>query len=205
MATIRSAARSLSILGRTSPLHKAAITPRKAVSRMSSNDTGHSRRVPLAAPLTISGPHDAKIPRLVYGTAWKKGRTDDLVYKAIKAGFRGIDTAAQPRHYQEKLVGDGIRRAIKEGIVKREDLYVRYSVSIISFIADLVNRSKPNSPHPPAKTQTTCPTIPPYLSLYKSKYQSNPPSRTSKQATTRQKTTSTPSSSTPPSQRSTKP
>lgn len=64
------------------------------------------------------------IPRLVYGTAWKKERTADLVYQALQQGFRGIDTAAQPRHYQEKLVGDGIRRAISEGIVTREDLYV---------------------------------------------------------------------------------
>lgn len=65
-----------------------------------------------------------KIPKLVYGTAWKKERSNDLVYQAIKAGFRGIDTAAQPRHYQENLVGEGIRRAVQEGIVTREELYV---------------------------------------------------------------------------------
>lgn len=64
------------------------------------------------------------IPVFLYGTAWKKDRTADLVYSAVNAGFRGIDTAAQPRHYQEHLVGDGIRRAIAEGIVRREDLYV---------------------------------------------------------------------------------
>lgn len=64
------------------------------------------------------------IPVFLYGTAWKKDRTADLVYTAVHAGFRGIDTAAQPRHYQEPLVGDGIRRAIAEGVVRREDLYV---------------------------------------------------------------------------------
>lgn len=64
------------------------------------------------------------MPVFLYGTAWKKDRTADLVYTAIKAGFLGIDTAAQPRHYQEHLVGDGIRRAIAEGLVRREDLYV---------------------------------------------------------------------------------
>jgi diketogulonate reductase-like aldo/keto reductase len=47
-----------------------------------------------------------------------------LVYQAIKAGFRGIDTAAQPRHYQEDLVGEGISRAIRDGVVKRSELYV---------------------------------------------------------------------------------
>lgn len=64
------------------------------------------------------------IPVFLYGTAWKKDQTADLVYTAVNAGFRGIDTAAQPRHYQEHLVGDGIRRAIAEGIIRREDIYV---------------------------------------------------------------------------------
>lgn len=65
-----------------------------------------------------------KIPRLVYGTAWKQDSTRALVKQAIQAGFRGIDTAAQPKHYQEDLVGQGIRDAINEGVVKREHLYV---------------------------------------------------------------------------------
>lgn len=64
------------------------------------------------------------IPVLIYGTAWKKERTANLVYQALKAGFRAVDTAAQPKHYREDLVGEGIRRAIKEGMVRREDLYV---------------------------------------------------------------------------------
>lgn len=64
------------------------------------------------------------IPVFIYGTAWKKHQTADLVYTAVNAGFRAVDTAAQPRHYQESLVGDGIRRAIADGIVSREDLYV---------------------------------------------------------------------------------
>ncbi|TMH74259.1 MAG: aldo/keto reductase, partial [Betaproteobacteria bacterium] len=32
-------------------------------------------------------------PRIVYGTAWKKGDTERLVATAIRLGFRGIDTA----------------------------------------------------------------------------------------------------------------
>jgi diketogulonate reductase-like aldo/keto reductase len=78
----------------------------------------------LSSPLTLTQALSTKIPKLVYGTAWKKERTSDLVYQALKAGFRGIDTAAQPRHYQENLVGDGIRKAIKEGLVTREEIYV---------------------------------------------------------------------------------
>ena len=48
------------------------------------------------------------MPRLIYGTAWKKERTTDLVVQAILAGFRGIDTACQPKHYSEALVGDAL-------------------------------------------------------------------------------------------------
>lgn len=46
----------------------------------------------------------------------------DVVYTAIKCGYRCFDEAI---HYgNEKEVGDGIRRAINEGIVKREDLWI---------------------------------------------------------------------------------
>lgn len=76
-------------------------------------------------PLKFRNHTEISIPRIVYGTAWKKERSANLVYQALKAGFRAIDTAAQPRHYNEALVGDGIRKAITEGVVKREDIYVR--------------------------------------------------------------------------------
>lgn len=66
------------------------------------------------------------LPVFIYGTAWKEERTADLVYSAINAGFRAVDTAAQPRHYQEHLVGEGIRKAIADNIVRREELYVRH-------------------------------------------------------------------------------
>ncbi len=85
-------------------------------------------------PLQLSGPFTlstnkssqpaTEIPRFVYGTAWKKEWTATLVALALRAGFRGVDTAAQPRHYREDLVGDGIRQLLAEGAVKRADLYV---------------------------------------------------------------------------------
>ena len=64
------------------------------------------------------------IPAFLYGTAWKSKQTADLVYEAICAGFRGIDTAAQPKHYCEDLVGNGIRKALEQGKVKRDELFV---------------------------------------------------------------------------------
>ncbi|BEJ11377.1 hypothetical protein CspHIS471_0107990 [Cutaneotrichosporon sp. HIS471] len=37
------------------------------------------------------------MPKIIYGTAWKKDHTAELVYTALKSGFRGIDTACQPK------------------------------------------------------------------------------------------------------------
>jgi hypothetical protein len=51
---------------------------------------------------TLSG---VRMPKMLYGTAWKKDHTVDLVVQAVLAGFRGIDTACQPKHYREDLVG----------------------------------------------------------------------------------------------------
>ena len=65
-----------------------------------------------------------KMPNLIYGTAWKQERTAELVIKAVQAGFRGIDTACQPKHYHEAGVGDALMTLQKQGI-KREELYVQ--------------------------------------------------------------------------------
>ena len=56
-----------------------------------------------------------KMPALIYGTAWKKERTAELVMAAVKAGFRGIDTACQPKHYHEAGVGEALIALKKEG------------------------------------------------------------------------------------------
>jgi diketogulonate reductase-like aldo/keto reductase len=65
-----------------------------------------------------------KMPGMIYGTAWKKDRTADLVVKAVQAGFRGIDTACQPKHYNEPLVGTAIDR-LKDHGIEREDLFLQ--------------------------------------------------------------------------------
>jgi diketogulonate reductase-like aldo/keto reductase len=55
-------------------------------------------------------------PSFIYGTAWKKEATTELVRTAITAGFKAIDTANQPRHYSEALVGEALAALAKEGI-----------------------------------------------------------------------------------------
>ncbi|MGB7403721.1 MAG: aldo/keto reductase [Arcobacter sp.] len=63
------------------------------------------------------------IPKLIYGTAWKKDETARLVELAVKSGFKGIDTACQPRHYNEKGIGDALQNLYKEGF-KREEIFL---------------------------------------------------------------------------------
>ncbi|KAF2678879.1 putative aldo-keto reductase [Lentithecium fluviatile CBS 122367] len=55
---------------------------------------------------------------------WKvpKETAADTVYNAIKAGYRLFDGAYD--YQNEKEAGDGIRRAIDEGLVKRGDIFV---------------------------------------------------------------------------------
>lgn len=70
--------------------------------------------------------HNRKaIPAFLYGTAWKKEKTADLVYLAISSGFKGVDTAAQPKHYREDLVGQGIRRVLSEDKISRDELFIQ--------------------------------------------------------------------------------
>lgn len=63
--------------------------------------------------------------KMLYGTAWKKERTASLVQQALQAGFFAIDTAAQPKHYQEHLVGNGVRSFLSTSKITRKDLYLQ--------------------------------------------------------------------------------
>jgi diketogulonate reductase-like aldo/keto reductase len=65
------------------------------------------------------------IPKFLYGTAWKEDRTPALTELAIHAGFRGIDTANQRRHYFEVGAGEGLANAYRAGIVTRDDLFLQ--------------------------------------------------------------------------------
>ena len=72
-----------------------------------------------------------QVPALIYGTAWKKGQTADLVALAIRAGFRGIDTACQPKHYHEPGVGEGVAACLNDGL-GRADLYLQTKFTSLS-------------------------------------------------------------------------
>ena len=61
---------------------------------------------------------------ILYGTAWKQDETERLVRLAIEAGFRGIDTACQPKHYNEAGVGAGIATCLNARL-RRADLYLQ--------------------------------------------------------------------------------
>jgi diketogulonate reductase-like aldo/keto reductase len=65
------------------------------------------------------------IPDFLYGTAWKEERTPALTELALRAGFRGIDTANQRRHYFEAGVGAGLAAGYRAGIVTRADLFLQ--------------------------------------------------------------------------------
>ena len=64
------------------------------------------------------------MPNMIYGTAWKKENTSRLVEEALLSGFKAIDTACQPKHYREDLVGVGLETAFNQGI-KREDIFIQ--------------------------------------------------------------------------------
>jgi diketogulonate reductase-like aldo/keto reductase len=73
-----------------------------------------------------------RMPRFIYGTAWKKEKTATCVEHALTLGFRGIDTACQPKHYFEPGVGDGIAAALKSGALNRADLYLQTKFTSVS-------------------------------------------------------------------------
>lgn len=62
-----------------------------------------------------------RVPRILYGTAWKKAQTARWVREALDAGFNGIDTACQPKHYDEAGVGTGLRASRRA----RSELYLQ--------------------------------------------------------------------------------
>ncbi|KAG8762136.1 NAD(P)H-dependent D-xylose reductase (XR) [Ceratobasidium sp. 423] len=68
-----------------------------------------------------------KMPLVGFGL-WKvtKSSCADTVFNAIKTGYRLLDGAGD--YGNEKESGEGVARAIKEGLVKREDLFITSKV-----------------------------------------------------------------------------
>lgn len=65
-----------------------------------------------------------KMPMQGFGTLQIKDAEvcEKCVYEAIKAGVRMFDTA--PAYFNEEAVGKGIAKAIAEGLVTREELFI---------------------------------------------------------------------------------
>jgi diketogulonate reductase-like aldo/keto reductase len=66
-----------------------------------------------------------RVPRFLYGTAWKEDETARLTELALRLGFRGIDTANQRKHYHEAAVGEAVAQAIGRGLLTRRDLFLQ--------------------------------------------------------------------------------
>ncbi len=84
-------------------------------------------------------------PSFLYGTAWKEGETERCVRDAIAAGFRGIDTANQRKHYFEEGVGRGIAAS---GIA-RDELFIQTKFTYV----DGQDHRLPYDPKAPIATQ----------------------------------------------------
>lgn len=60
----------------------------------------------------------------IYGTAWKKEDTAQLVSDAIVAGFTSFDTANQKKHYREDYMGEALKEQFDKGL-DRKTLFIQ--------------------------------------------------------------------------------
>ncbi len=74
--------------------------------------------------MTLTAYNDVPVPSFMYGTAWKKEATTQLVQSAVASGFRAIDTANQLIHYEEARVGEALLALGEKGI-RRETLFLQ--------------------------------------------------------------------------------
>ncbi|KAI0094368.1 Aldo/keto reductase [Irpex rosettiformis] len=100
------------------PLPRSVSLPLSFTSTYSTTTT-----TTMSSPVITLKRTGAKMPAIGFGT-WKvpNEQAADTVYNAIKAGYRLFDGAAD--YGNEKECGDGIRRAIQDGIVTREEIWV---------------------------------------------------------------------------------
>lgn len=79
---------------------------------------------------TIRLNNGIEMPQLGFGVYQiSLEETAEAVYQAIKVGYRLIDTAAI--YGNEKETGEGIKRAINEGLVTREELFITSKLFIL--------------------------------------------------------------------------
>ena len=74
--------------------------------------------------MSLTAYNRVPLPSFMYGTAWKKEATTQLVQLAVASGFTAIDTANQLIHYQEALMGEALQALAKKGI-KRDALFLQ--------------------------------------------------------------------------------
>jgi diketogulonate reductase-like aldo/keto reductase len=74
--------------------------------------------------MTLNTSNNVQVPSFMYGTAWKKEATKDLVELAVENGFTAIDTANQLIHYDEARVGEALL-ALKAKGIKRDSLFLQ--------------------------------------------------------------------------------
>ncbi len=89
----------------------------------------------------------ATIPPFLYGTAWKKDTTAALVEQALRLGFRGIDTACQPKHYDEPGTGAGIAACL--GTVCQGKLLTRAQIYLQTKFTPLDGQDPVRVPYDP--------------------------------------------------------
>jgi diketogulonate reductase-like aldo/keto reductase len=97
--------------------------------------------------MALTAYNGVPIPSLMYGTAWKKEATTELVQLAVASGFTAIDTANQLIHYQEALVGEALQALAKKG-VKRDSLFLQTKFTSVDGQGD-------RTPYDPSADLTT--------------------------------------------------
>ena len=68
--------------------------------------------------MTLTTNNNISCPSFMYGTAWKKEATTELVKLAVESGFTAIDTANQLIHYDEVRVGEALLDLQKKGVTR---------------------------------------------------------------------------------------
>ncbi|CAG8517797.1 607_t:CDS:2 [Funneliformis caledonium] len=78
---------------------------------------------PSQNPTVNLKPNDKPMPLVGLGL-WKvpKDKASEIVFEAIKIGYRLLDSASD--YGNEREVGEGIKKAFDAGIVKREDIFI---------------------------------------------------------------------------------
>ena len=100
-------------------------------------------------PPRFASVQTARVPTFIYGTAWKEDDTGRLVRMALDAGFRGIDTANQRRHYHEAGVGEALAEAFAAGVLRREDVFLQTKFTYVGG----QDHRLPYDPRAPLATQ----------------------------------------------------